>query len=112
MPGEGRRIDPKMSYRVGRLRLSVENGRLKASARTVPCGAARGAAHKGVRSDMTDSIYERADFDLRLQDHALLEEIELYSELIIVAARSPEPLSTEVIDRALGLRTASLADSS
>ncbi len=45
----------------------------------------------------------RAALDLRLQDPAALEEIELYSELIIVAAESNMPLSREQIDRALGV---------
>jgi hypothetical protein len=60
---------------------------------------------------MTDPIHEWAELDLRVQDPALLDEIDLYSELIIVAARSTEPLSVDVIDRALGLRVARLADS-
>jgi hypothetical protein len=45
--------------------------------------------------------------DLRVQDPALLEEIDLYSELIIVAATSSEHLSAAVIDHALGVRRSS-----
>ncbi len=45
----------------------------------------------------------RAELDLRVQDPAALEEIELYSELIIVAGESTQPLSQDEIDRALGV---------
>jgi hypothetical protein len=45
----------------------------------------------------------RAELDLRLQDPAALEEIELYSELIIVAGESDLPLTREQIDRVLGV---------
>lgn len=45
----------------------------------------------------------RAELDLRLQDPAALEEIELYSELIIVAGESTQPLSQDEIDRVLGV---------
>jgi hypothetical protein len=55
---------------------------------------------------MTDLYGGRAGVDLRVQDPAFLEEIDLYSELMIVAAASPDVLTTEAIDRALGLRTA------
>jgi hypothetical protein len=44
------------------------------------------------------------EFDPRIQDSAFLEEIDLYSELIIVAAASTGTLSADTIDRALGLR--------
>jgi hypothetical protein len=47
----------------------------------------------------------RSELDLRLQDPAALEEIELYSELIIVAGASNQPLTQEQIDRALGVTT-------
>jgi len=47
----------------------------------------------------------RSELDLRLQDPAALEEIELYSELIIVAGASNRPLTQEQIDRALGVAT-------
>ena len=53
----------------------------------------------------------RADIDLRVQDPAALEEIELYSELIIVAGASEGRLSSDEIDRVLGLRSSKLADS-
>ena len=54
---------------------------------------------------------ERAELDLRVQDPAALEEIELYSELIIVAGESAQPLSQAEIDRVLGVQTIKLADS-
>jgi hypothetical protein len=54
---------------------------------------------------------EQSDLDLRVQDPAVLEEIELYSELIIVAGESAQPLTQSEIDRALGVRSARLADS-
>jgi hypothetical protein len=60
---------------------------------------------------MTDPTNERADVDLRVHDPAFLEEIELYSELMIVAAASTVALTTDAIDRALGLRKQRLADS-
>jgi hypothetical protein len=43
------------------------------------------------------------EFDPRIHDSAFLEEIDLYSELIIVAAASAGALSMDAIDRALGL---------
>ena len=43
------------------------------------------------------------EFDPRIHDSAFLEEIDLYSELIIVAAASTGALSADAIDRALGL---------
>ena len=43
------------------------------------------------------------DFDPRIHDSAFLEEIDLYSELIIVAGASVGALTTDAIDRALGL---------
>ena len=44
--------------------------------------------------------------DARLQDPQVLDEIELYGELVIAASASEQPLSQEQIDRALGLRPA------
>jgi hypothetical protein len=49
----------------------------------------------------------RGRLDVRLHDPAALEEIELYSELIIVAAASDLPLTRDQIDRALGVPPAS-----
>lgn len=49
---------------------------------------------------------DRSGVDLRVQDPAFLEEIDLYSDLMIVAAASPDALSTDAIDRALGVRAA------
>jgi hypothetical protein len=42
--------------------------------------------------------------DTRLEDPMVLDEIELYAELVIAASSSDGPLSEEQIDRALGLR--------
>jgi hypothetical protein len=41
--------------------------------------------------------------DTRLQDPLVLDEIELYGELVIAASASDRPLSQEEIDRVLGL---------
>ena len=41
--------------------------------------------------------------DARLQDPQVLDEIELYGELVIAASASEEPLSRDEIDRVLGL---------
>ena len=43
------------------------------------------------------------EFDPRIHDSAFLEEIDLYSELIIVAAASTGTLSIDAIDSALGV---------
>jgi hypothetical protein len=59
----------------------------------------------------TEPPVDRIEIDLRVQDPVVLEEIELYSELIIVAAASEGRLTSTEIDRALGVRTANLADS-
>lgn len=42
--------------------------------------------------------------DARLEDPLVLDEIELYGELVIAASASDRPLSQEQIDRVLGLR--------
>lgn len=60
---------------------------------------------------MADPSDERAELDLRVQDPTALEEIELYSELIIIAGKSNSPLSQSEIDAALGVHTRPLADS-
>jgi hypothetical protein len=41
--------------------------------------------------------------DTRLEDPMVLDEIELYAELVIAASSSDEPLSQERIDQVLGL---------
>ena len=41
--------------------------------------------------------------DARLEDPQVLDEIELYGELVIAASSSDEPLSQDEIDQALGL---------
>ncbi|HEX7187251.1 MAG TPA: hypothetical protein VF423_03430 [Actinomycetes bacterium] len=42
--------------------------------------------------------------DPRLEDPLVLDEIELYGELVIAASSSEEPLSQAEIDHVLGLR--------
>jgi hypothetical protein len=54
---------------------------------------------------MTVSARGGVEFDPRIHDSAFLEEIDLYSELMIVAAASAGALSTGAIDQALGLPT-------
>jgi len=44
--------------------------------------------------------------DTRLQDPLVLDEIELYGDLVIAASSSDRPLSQDEIDRVLGLRKA------
>jgi hypothetical protein len=41
--------------------------------------------------------------DTRLQDPLVLDEIELYGELVIAASSSDQRLSTDEIDRVLGV---------
>jgi len=41
--------------------------------------------------------------DARLQDPQVLDEIELYGDLVIAASASEEPLSRDEIDQVLGL---------
>jgi len=45
----------------------------------------------------------RDQFDVSLEDSDLLLEVELTTNLIIAASSAEEPLSTEEIDRILGL---------
>lgn len=45
--------------------------------------------------------------DTRLQDPLVLDEIELYGDLVIAASSSEQPLSPDEIDRVLGLQEAS-----
>jgi hypothetical protein len=58
---------------------------------------------------MSDPARVRVEFDARVQDPTILEEIDLYSELMIVAAASSEALTTEAIDRVLGLHDSRIA---
>jgi hypothetical protein len=44
--------------------------------------------------------------DTRLQDPLVLDEIELYGDLVIAASSSDGPLTQDEIDRVLGLREA------
>ena len=44
--------------------------------------------------------------DTRLQDPLVLDEIELYGDLVIAASASDGPLTQDEIDRVLGLREA------
>jgi hypothetical protein len=48
--------------------------------------------------------------DGRLQDPQVLDEIELYGELVIAASASDEPLSRDEIDQVLGLGRARRSD--
>jgi hypothetical protein len=48
----------------------------------------------------------RRPTDTRLQDPLVLDEIELYGELVIAASSSDRPLSQEEIDRVLGIAPA------
>jgi hypothetical protein len=52
---------------------------------------------------MALSVHGGIGFDPRVQDSVFLEEIDLYSELIIVAAASTVTLSNDAIDSALGV---------
>jgi hypothetical protein len=58
---------------------------------------------------MSDPARVRVELDVRVQDPTILEEIDLYSELMIVAAASSGTLTTEAIDRALGLHDTRVA---
>ena len=49
--------------------------------------------------------------DSRLEDPLVLDEIELYGELVIAASSSDEPLSQAEIDHVLGLRRGSASRS-
>ncbi|MGH8970699.1 MAG: hypothetical protein ACRDV1_12200 [Actinomycetes bacterium] len=42
--------------------------------------------------------------DSRVQDPLVLDEIELYGELVIAASAADRPLSRDEIDQVLGLR--------
>jgi hypothetical protein len=52
---------------------------------------------------VAEPMDERAELDLRAPDPTALEEIELYSELMIVAGASAQRLTIAEIDLALGL---------
>jgi hypothetical protein len=61
-----------------------------------------------VGGDSPSSTYEEAgpvvpSGDARLQDPQVLDEIELYGELVIAASASEEPMSRAEIDQVLGL---------
>jgi hypothetical protein len=49
-------------------------------------------------------LLRRQNLDLRVHDHAVLDEIELYSEMLIAVATTERSLTTEEIDRVLGVR--------
>jgi hypothetical protein len=42
--------------------------------------------------------------DARVEDPMVLDEIEMYGELVIAASASERPLTQDEIDRVLGLR--------
>ncbi len=52
----------------------------------------------------------QAELDVRLEDPAVLEEIELYSELMIVAGSSQQRLTRAQIDQILGVHGVGVAD--
>ena len=54
----------------------------------------------------------RDDVDLRFHDVVALEEIELYAEVLSAVAAADRPLTTEEIDKVLGLRERSGAEAS
>ncbi|MCL6537465.1 MAG: hypothetical protein K6T28_02590 [Acidothermus sp.] len=57
-----------------------------------------------------DAHEPRPSGDPRLEDPTVLEEIELYSELIIQVRDRDRPLSLAEVDRILGLSPASRTD--
>jgi hypothetical protein len=54
-------------------------------------------------SERSATYDTRSHIDLRVQDPAALAEIELYAELMIVAAASRGPLTVAEIDDVLGV---------
>jgi hypothetical protein len=54
-------------------------------------------------SEQSATYDTRSHIDLRVQDPAALAEIELYAELMIVAAASRGPLTVAEIDDVLGV---------
>jgi hypothetical protein len=54
-------------------------------------------SEQSIRFDMLNGV------DARIHDPAALEEIELYAELMIVAAASGSALTADQIDRVLGV---------
>ena len=54
----------------------------------------------------------RDDVNLRFHDRVALEEIELYAEVLSAVAAADRPLTTEEIDKVLGLRERSGAEAS
>jgi hypothetical protein len=62
------------------------------------------ASFTGVRTDLSQEAWLVVPSgDARLQDPQVLDEIELYGELVIAASASEEPLSRDEIDRVLGI---------
>jgi hypothetical protein len=62
------------------------------------------ASFTGVRTDLFQEAWLVVPSgDARLQDPQVLDEIELYGELVIAASASEEPLSRDEIDRVLGI---------
>lgn len=60
----------------------------------VPWGFAKRGAERGMVSDQ---------FDVSLEDDELMREVELTANLIVAASQSDDRLSTEEIDRILGV---------
>jgi len=72
-------------------------------------GQARAEAH-----NQPEGHRPKADGTRRdpvLEDPTALEEIDLYSDLVIAATESDAPLTSDQIDRALGVKRVRLADS-
>jgi hypothetical protein len=59
-------------------------------------------------SERSATYDPRGHIDLRVQDPAALAEIELYAELMIVAAASRGPLTVAEIDDVLGVGDAAM----
>jgi hypothetical protein len=52
----------------------------------------------------------REDADMRFHDRVLLDEIELYAEVLSAVAAADRPLTIAELDEALGLRPPADAD--
>jgi hypothetical protein len=54
----------------------------------------------------------REHLDLRVHDRVMLDEIELYAEVLSAVAASDRPLTAEELDQVLGLRPVASATAS
>jgi hypothetical protein len=57
-----------------------------------------------IRAPPTEEVAFVRKSDSRVEDPLVLDEIELYGELVIAASASDRPLSRDEIDLVLGLR--------